>query len=622
MEEIHSLVIKAASPDTDLEQRHEAFGELVRRFQDMAYGFAYAILGDFHLAQDAAQEGFVAAYLNLGQLRDPRAFPGWLRQIVLTQCSRVLRKDRRIEPMEAALNVPSPDPDPAAAAEQREIRDRVLAAIRSLPEHERAVMTLFYINGYSQDEVAAFLEVPVTTVKKRLQYSRKRLRERMIDMVEDALQEQRPSRDETFSVAALHKAMVDQLKADGYLSSVRLEAAFRAVPRHLFMPDKPLDEVYSPGREVGLHRSDGARISMAVSPGGVAKILRLADVQPGQRVLEIGAGSGYNAALLAHMVGETGQVITMEIEEELVEKINAGFKVAGLSWAQAVCRDGTLGYAEASPYDWILMGTGVWDIAPAWLEQLKPGGRMLVPLQFRSHAQRLIEFERSDDCLDGLTRGYSLFTPIRGALSHPTDRIDTGPASYLVVYISDRNPKGVAESVHQLLKGPGKNWSTKIQITMRELRCKLTLWLALREPNYCLLWEGSESPEDRKGPGLIRYGFWAGDETFGLLGDRALSVLTGPPGQPPYLATGDPTPSFELYVRSYGQDDGIAQRLIDRIRAWDEAGCPPASEWDRGLPHNEAPIRVRAYPKDSGYVPASDELVIDKRHTRLVINWP
>ena len=71
--EMRSLVLRAQGRD------QEAYGQLVRRFQDMAYGYAYALLGDFHLAQDAAQEAFVEAYRCLPGLRNPEAFPGWLR---------------------------------------------------------------------------------------------------------------------------------------------------------------------------------------------------------------------------------------------------------------------------------------------------------------------------------------------------------------------------------------------------------------------------------------------------------------------------------------------------------------------------------------------------------------
>ncbi len=188
MEEIESLVITAAQTLVPLAKRLEAFGQIVARFQDMAYGCAYALLGDFHLAEDAAQEAFLTAYQQLSQLREPGAFAGWFRRIVISQCRRITRgKSLSTIGLGAAVTVPSRVPGPIENLERRETKDKVLDAIAALPEHQRMATTLFYINGYSQKDVAEFLEVPITTVKKRLHASRKKLKERMIAMVEEKL---------------------------------------------------------------------------------------------------------------------------------------------------------------------------------------------------------------------------------------------------------------------------------------------------------------------------------------------------------------------------------------------------------------------------------------------------
>ena len=180
MEKLTSLVARTQAGDLD------AYGEIVRRFQDMAYGYAYSILGDFHLAEDAAQEAFIEVYLCLGNLREPAAFPGWFRRIVFKQCDRMTRrKEIPAVPLEAAASTASPDRQPLQAAEDREMRDKVLAAIRSLPKQQREVTTLFYINGYSQSDIAEFLEVPMGTVKSRLAASRNRLKERVLNMASD-----------------------------------------------------------------------------------------------------------------------------------------------------------------------------------------------------------------------------------------------------------------------------------------------------------------------------------------------------------------------------------------------------------------------------------------------------
>lgn len=185
VEELRLLVIRARSGDL------EAFGEIVRRFQDMAHGCAYSFLGDFHLAEDVAQEAFLDAYRQLPSLRNPEAFSSWFRRVVFKHCDRITRgKHIRTVSMDAAAaTIAGEDTDAAQLTEDHETQEEVLAAIRALPEHERIVTMLFYINGYSQKEIGEFLEVPVTTVKKRLYDSRKRLERRMMDMVRTTLWE-------------------------------------------------------------------------------------------------------------------------------------------------------------------------------------------------------------------------------------------------------------------------------------------------------------------------------------------------------------------------------------------------------------------------------------------------
>jgi RNA polymerase sigma factor (sigma-70 family) len=186
-----------------------AFGELVRRFQDMAYAAAYAFLGDHHQAQDAAQDAFIAALTDLPKLREPAAFPGWFRQIVLRQCGRQARaRARAALPLALAAQVADAAANPGRLAEAREAEAAVRAAIAALPEHERLATALYYVGDYSQAEVAAFLGVPVTTVKKRLFAARRRLKERMLGMVEGALHERRPSREERFAATVQALAAV------------------------------------------------------------------------------------------------------------------------------------------------------------------------------------------------------------------------------------------------------------------------------------------------------------------------------------------------------------------------------------------------------------------------------
>jgi len=174
MESYEALVEQAQESGPDAEH---AFGELVERFRDAAETWAYAILEDGALAEDAAQEAFLTAYQNLDQLREPKAFPAWFKRIVLTQCSRLTRK--KTLAVELLDEDAAPAADPTDEIAERELKDNVLQAVQNLPEHERTVTELFYLTGYSQQEIARQLELPLTTVKKRLQYARERLKETM-----------------------------------------------------------------------------------------------------------------------------------------------------------------------------------------------------------------------------------------------------------------------------------------------------------------------------------------------------------------------------------------------------------------------------------------------------------
>ncbi len=137
MENLKSLIKKAQ--DGDL----EAFGRIAWRFQDMAVGYAYSILGDFHLAEDAAQEAFIETYRCLSKINNPDTFPGWFRKIVFKHCDRLTR-GKRVEtvPLKAAVEVASREKGPAETVLEQELKDSVLAAIQALPENQRIVTTL------------------------------------------------------------------------------------------------------------------------------------------------------------------------------------------------------------------------------------------------------------------------------------------------------------------------------------------------------------------------------------------------------------------------------------------------------------------------------------------------
>jgi DNA-directed RNA polymerase specialized sigma24 family protein len=134
MSDLLETVTRAAAPDVPLAERQAAFGELVRRFQDFGFGCAYAMLGDFHMAQDATQDAFLLAWRGLSTLRQPAGFPGWLRQIVTRRCLDLRRGRGAPEPLDAATGLPAREPTAGEVLDAREAARRVRLAMRALPE--------------------------------------------------------------------------------------------------------------------------------------------------------------------------------------------------------------------------------------------------------------------------------------------------------------------------------------------------------------------------------------------------------------------------------------------------------------------------------------------------------
>lgn len=176
----------------------DAYEPIVWRFQDMAVGYGYARLGDVQLAEDAAQEAFITAYIALPSLREPAAFPGWFRRILIKQIDRIQRKHRSMLSLEILGNVAGERQNPVDLLEQQEVRDAIVRALHCLPNAQREVVILFYIGAYSHTDISAFLDIPISTVKMRLYHARKILAQQLLTQLEERLPNQRPSRNSKF----------------------------------------------------------------------------------------------------------------------------------------------------------------------------------------------------------------------------------------------------------------------------------------------------------------------------------------------------------------------------------------------------------------------------------------
>jgi protein-L-isoaspartate(D-aspartate) O-methyltransferase len=463
--------------------------------------------------------------------------------------------------------------------------------------------------------------------------------------------------------AALRSRLTDELVAAGRIRTEPVERAFRAVPRHAFLPGTALDVVYADEAVPTKWAADGRPISSSSQPAVMAMMLEQLGVAPGQRVLEIGAGTGYNAALIAHLVGPTGQVVTVDVDADVADQARENLTTAGVSGVTVVCADGAAGFAPAGPYDRIIVTAGAWDLAPAWWEQLAAGGRLVVPLSLRGGIQRSVAFDADGDGWEAVSIVDCGFMPLRGALAEPGGPRLLGDEPGLLIGVDDDRVLDTA-ALYAALTRPGELVPTGVRVGRGDLWGGLALWLALHEPDLALLSAIGPAVELGLVPALLA--FRSQTMTMGLVGTAELAMLTrlAPSTPDPDLSTlgtstsdpaspdpstsepasldpstsgsaspdpstsdlsgADPstpdpesstpessTPDAELAVRGFGasgRGDELANRLAAQVRAWDARGRPATNQ-----------LRLRAYP--AGSHPDHTGTVIDKRHTRLELHW-
>jgi len=413
-------------------------------------------------------------------------------------------------------------------------------------------------------------------------------------------------RDNAQTTYALHKSLIDQVKARGHIVSRQVEAAFRAVPRHLFLQDLSPQAVYQ-DKAIVTKVANGHVVSSSSQPTIMAIMLEQLDLHKGQRVLEIGAGTGYNAALMAHIVGEDGLVITIDIDEDIVEGARKNLTSTGFERVKVVCADGGLGWAEAAPYDRIILTVNAGDITPAWHEQLAPAGRLLLPFGVRG-PQVAVAFKREQDHLESISVQPCGFIGLRGAFAEQGLQLQLDPEPGLL-YLTLGEPRSVdAHVVAQWLQEEQEDVATSVHLTTQELFGGLGFWLALHEPRFCSLTAQRAA---------IKYGIVPNlfpslaniptCTTLGILGEDALSVLA---------YTIDTTAAnlskekLQLVVRTFGNATHVAQTLVSLIQNWDAAGRP-----------NERNLHISAYRTTHTLAPTPQETVIKRQATQFLFRW-
>lgn len=426
------------------------------------------------------------------------------------------------------------------------------------------------------------------------------------------------------SAEKLQQKLIEYMKQVGALRFEPLEAAFRAVPRHWFLPGISIEQAYQDDAIVT--KMEGERpLSSSSQPTLMATMLEQLDLKPGHNVLEIGAGTGFNAALMAHLVGETGKITTVDIDQDIAEGARNALENAGYGRVNVIVGDGAEGYTPSAPYDRIMVTVGPSEVPPAWRAQLKPDGRLLTPLSFlpprgAAGGQRIIAFERDALGLVSVSIAYGGFMPFRGAYPSVRPigvrRIELQPESGVFLYLPEDDARQVdPASVVQLLKASGEATPTGLHVTAHEMGVQFGVWSGLkgledesREFGCGMSAEGEAANHD-----LVPYLFGFKGKfrsTSGLFEGDGLALLSRAPDQAPPSERTNADPPFELWIRSYGSDRSLTEKLLSPLRQWDAAGRPPRDDkW-----------RVKVYGLDAGYTPAPDEIVIDRQVTRIVVD--
>ncbi|MFD4944180.1 methyltransferase, FxLD system [Streptomyces sp. NPDC058239] len=405
-----------------------------------------------------------------------------------------------------------------------------------------------------------------------------------------------PVPGEPAEAARLREQMTESVIDKGWAPSVRVRAALGEVPRHRFVPEAPLEDAYHDDLAVVTVRDSPetalSSVSAAWLQADMSEQLRL---EPGMTVLEVGSG-GYNAELLAHIVGERGRVVTVDVDPYVVHRTRRLCAEAGSGRVITVLGDGGLGapgHVPADGFDGVMITHNAADIAPAWREQLAEGARLVVPLEMGGYT-RSLTLVRRGNVLHCEHWTYCGFVRDRGAAARTTPAVWLADGEVTVRW-EDGTP-GDTAGLDQALHGPRHELSTGLVVRGTFNFETLQVYAATTLPGFCRL----TTP---KGSTLM-----AQQDAAAILANGSLAYLT-------YRQVKDaPEPAdrlTEFFIHAYGPAaEDLAEHFAECVRVWDrevrESGYPPMTVHPAGTPDDRLP------PGD----------VLDKPSARLVFPWP
>lgn len=392
----------------------------------------------------------------------------------------------------------------------------------------------------------------------------------------------------------LRDALVAKIDSLGTFRTEAVKNAFRTIPRHIFLPEVDLATAYAPKQVVTKRAPDGTALSSASSPNIVATMLEQLDVAPGQKVLEIGAATGINAALLAELVGQSGQVVTIELDEDLTEGARAHLAEAGYEHITVLCRDGALGDPDRAPFHRIVVTAGAWDIPVAWWDQLAPGGRIVVPLRLHgSGLTRSIAFTRTEDHrMVSTNAAVCGFVPLRGAAEMGEIHVRLADDAILKVDADDAPDQAALAGV---LTHPAHQEWTGIHVRHDEQAAHLDLWLATVESglSFGKLSVGTTARDLGLAAPALR---WSG---AALYTGGTFAYLTARPVN---------DDADELGITAHGPDaEKLTEQVADLLRRWSQER--PAQ-----------PV-ITAYPAATDDDQIEHGAQVTRPDTRLTIGW-
>lgn len=168
--------------------------------------------------------------------------------------------------------------------------------------------------------------------------------------------------------------LVDLLKKEGRIKSKSVEKAFLEIPRELFIPEQKKNHAYY---DAPLQIGNGQTIS---APHMVAIMCEALDIEEGQKILEIGTGSGYHAAIVSKMIGSNGHVFTIERHKDLAIRAKKAIEECEIKNVTIIIGDGSMGLEKHEPYDRIYVTCAAPDLPPPLLSQLNTSGKLLIPV--------------------------------------------------------------------------------------------------------------------------------------------------------------------------------------------------------------------------------------------------